>query len=352
MKLLFIWAFCCLPLLLYAQEPKFINLFSTELSKNVACYRIPAIITAKNGDLVAMVDERVPSCGDLKWNKDINIVMRRSADNGQTWTQIETVINYPYGESASDPSLLLDSQTGELFMFFNYMNLATEHDVYYLKVSKSQDHGKSWSEPEDITKQITKVEWKEDFKFITSGRGIQTNNGDLMHSLVNLERGLHLFKSSDHGQSWQLIDHPLKPGDESKVVELSDGTLMVNSRVNGLGTRYVHRSTDHGQTWTSTADQQLTDPACNASILRYQYREYDLLLFSNANSSNTRENLTIKYSKDNGQSWNTGKTIYAGAAAYSSMTLMKNGDIGILFEKDEYQENVFVSIPIAYLLEH
>ncbi len=321
------------------------------MDENISCYRIPALTTAKNGDLIAMIDERVSSCGDLKWNKNINIVMRRSRDHGTTWTPIETVIDYPYGESASDPSLLLDRQTGELFLFFNYMNLETEQDIYYLMLSKSQDHGKSWSTPEDITLQITMPDWKHDFKFITSGRGIQTDNGDLMHSLVNIEHGLHLFKSSDHGQSWQLINTPLNPGDESKLVELSNGTLMVNSRVNQLGTRYVHRSKDQGQTWTSVADEQLVDPGCNASIIRYQFKQHDLLLFCNANSAHTRENLTIKYSKDSGKTWNSGKTIYAGYAAYSSMTLMKNGHIGLFFEKDKYQENVFITLPLAYLLD-
>lgn len=351
MKRILILILCYLSKLLLAQDPQFINLFSADMKADVSCYRIPAIITANNGDLIAMIDERVPSCGDLKWSNDINIVMRRSTNNGNSWTPIETIVDYPLGQSASDPSLILDQETGELFMFFNYMDLENEKDVYYLRVSKSQDHGRSWSTPEDITDQITKAEWKNDFKFITSGRGIQMNNGDLIHSLVNLEHGLHLFKSSDHGQNWELIDHALKPGDESKVVELSDGSLMVNSRVSGLGHRFVHRSKDGGKSWTSTADPQLVDPACNASIIRYQHGAHDLLLFANANSSTTRENLTIRYSKDDGRTWSKGKTIYPGPAAYSSMTILNNGQIGIFFEKDDYQKNAFVSLPIEHIID-
>ena len=68
----------------------------------------------------------------------------------------------------------------------------------------------------DITTQISKPEWHNDFKFITSGRGIQTGKGTLLHTLVNLDHGLHLFKSVDHGYSWQLIENPLIPADESK----------------------------------------------------------------------------------------------------------------------------------------
>ena len=96
-------------------------LFSS--NDSVACYRIPALITAANGHLIAAVDQRVPSCGDLKWNGNINIVIRRSSDSGKTWSEIETVLDYPVGQSASDPSLLLDKVTGEIFIFVNFMDL-------------------------------------------------------------------------------------------------------------------------------------------------------------------------------------------------------------------------------------
>ena len=125
----------------------------------MSCYRIPSLVTAPNGDLIAAIDERVPSCGDLKWNRDINIVIRRSSDNGNNWTEIETIIDYPDGRSASDPSMIVDRMTGKVFLFYNYMDLDHEKDVYYLHVMTSTDNGKSWSEPIDITGQISKTEW-------------------------------------------------------------------------------------------------------------------------------------------------------------------------------------------------
>lgn len=333
----------------------FINLYSADMNKGVACYRIPSIITALNGDIITTIDERVPSCGDLKWSNDINIVMRRSTNNGKTWSDIETIIDYPLGESASDPSMILDKMTGEIFLFFNYMNLDTEKDVYYLKMVSSKDHGATWSTPMDITSQISKPEWKSDFKFITSGRGIQTNAGVLIHTLVNLEHGLFLFKSDDHGKHWNLIDTTIKPADESKIIELADGTLMINSRVNGIGMRYIHTSTDNGNTWTSKPDTQLIDPGCNASIIRYssinEGADKNRLIFSNLNSKDARENLTVKISYDEGKTWSKGKTIYSGSSAYSSMTILKNGDIGLFFEKDDYTKNVFVSFSLAWLTD-
>ena len=332
------------------------DLFNASANDSISCYRIPAIVTAPNGDLVATIDERVPSCGDLKWSKDINIVMRRSEDNGNTWSAIESIVDFPLGKSASDPSMIVDEITKDIFLFYNYMNLDTEKDIYYLHVMKSADNGKTWSEPKDITSQIAKPEWHGDFKFITSGRGIQTSDGKLLHCMVNLNSGMHLFGSDDHGETWFLIDTPIAPADESKVVELVDGSWMVNARGNDKkGVRYIHTSSDEGKTWTTKAEPQLTDPGCNASILRYTaikdgYNK-NRLLFANANSEKGRTNMTVRVSYDEGETWSDGKTIYKGPSAYSSLTVLKNGDIGLFFEKDEYTENVFTSFSLEWLTD-
>ena len=333
----------------------FQDLFNTSMNSNVKCYRIPAIVTASNGDVIAAIDERVPGCGDLKWSKDINIIVRRSSDNGKTWSNIETVVNFPYGKSASDPSMIVDKVTNEIFLFYNYMDLDTEKDIYYLHVVKSADNGKTWSEPMDITSQIAKPEWHKDFKFITSGRGIQTRSGKLLHTMVNLNSGLHLFGSDDHGKTWYFIDTPIQPADESKVIELADGTLMINARVNGKGMRYVHTSTDEGKTWTTKEAPELIDPGCNASIIRYTSIEdgckKNRLLFSNAKSKKGRVNMTVRISYDEGKTWSEGKTIYEGPSAYSDLTVLENGDIGLFFEQDEYTKNPFVSFSLKWLTD-
>jgi sialidase-1 len=331
------------------------NLFDASGNDNVSCYRIPAIVTAPNGDLIVAIDERVPNCRDLKWSGDINIVYRKSSDNGETWSEIRTLVDYPLGQSASDPSMIVDEVTEEVILFYNYMDLDKEKDVYYLHMVKSSDSGETWSEPLDITAQISKPGWHNDFKFITSGRGIQTRSGKLIHTLVNLEKGLHLFASDDHGQSWYLIDTPIQPANESKIVELEDGTWMINSRVNGGGNRYLHLSKNEGQSWKSTAETQLIDPACNASIIRCtstgEGSDKNRLLFSNAKMEEGRMNMTVRISYDEGLSWSKGKTIYSGPSAYSSMTILDNGEIGLVFEKDQYTENVFVRFTLDWLTD-
>ena len=334
---------------------QFINLFSTDSNQDVSCYRIPSLIMAQNGDLIAAIDERKINCGDLRTNKDINIVIRRSEDNGVTWSEIKTIVDLPLGESASDPSMILDETTEKIFLFFNYMDLNTNPEVYYLRYISSNNHGRTWSKPIDITNQISKPEWNQDFKFITSGRGIQTQSGILLHTLVNLNNGLHVFGSKDHGETWFLIDSPIIPGDESKIVELVDETWMINSRVNKSGLRFVHTSKDKGTTWNSKADSTLIDASCNASFIRYTSTKNGFLknrlIFSNANSKNMRENLTIKISYDEGKTWKYSKSVYAGEAAYSSLSILKNGDIGVFFEKDNYKENVFAKITLDWLTD-
>ena len=235
------------------------------------------------------------------------------------------------------------------------MDLDNEKDVYYLHVVKSSDNGKTWSSPEDITPQITRPEWNQDFKFITSGRGIQTRSGKLLHCMVNLNNGMHVFGSEDHGKTWYFIDTPILPADESKIVELADGNLMVNARVNKEGLRYVHTSLDQGEKWETRADSALIDPGCNASIVRYTSIidgfKKNRLLFSNAKSEKDRINMTVRISYDEGQTWSAGKTIYSGSSAYSSLSILKNGDIGLFFEKDSHTQNVFTSFSLEWLTD-
>ena len=332
----------------YSQNLEFLDLFDNSMNSEVFCYRIPSLVTTTNGTLIAAIDERNNSCGDLKWNRDINIVIRKSFDDGKTWTKIEKIIDYPLGKSASDPSMIVDKKTNEIFLFFNYMDLDNAKDIYRFMVIKSNDNGKNWSQPTEITNNIIKRGWEKDFMFITSGRGIQAKDGTLLHCLVNLNKGTHIFGSKDHGKSWFLIDKPLSTGDESKIVELSNGNWLVNSRVNSNDSRYSHISKDNGQTWATYKNKDLQDPGCNASLVKYD----ELLLFTNVFDSKYRKNLSLSISEDQGRTWAKNQTIYTGESAYSSMTKLKNGDIGVFFEKDNYTKNVFVRIPKSWLTKN
>ena len=344
-------------MLIFSQKSdlKFYEVFSKSQNSKVSCYRIPSIITTDKGTIIAAVDERVFSCNDLKSNRDINIVIRTSNDEGKSWSSINRLVDYPFGESASAPSMIFDKKRKQIYLFYNYMNLEKDKDVYYLKYITSLDNGKTWSQRIDITDQISKPEWKNDFKFITSGRGFQTQNGTLLHCLVNLQNGTHVFGSNDHGKTWYIAVSPLSPGDESKIFELNDGSWLVNSSVNNKGIRYSHISKDQGKSWITKPESKLIDPGCNASLVKYDYGNYinsDLLLLSNINNQSKRKEIVIRHSLNGGETWSEPRIIYAGSAAYSSMTVLNNGEIGLLFERDNYSKNVFTKFSLHWLMNN
>ena len=331
------------------------NLFDTSMKEGVSCYRIPSIVRTKNGDLITAIDERVPSCMDLKYSRDINIVMRRSKDNGHTWMPMETVVDYPLGQSASDPSMIVDHTTGEIFLFYNYMDLDKEKNVFHFHVISSRDNGETWSEARDITPDVTEEDMKLNFKFITSGRGVCTADGKLLHTIVNLQKGLYVFGSEDHGKTWKCMSRAIRPADESKIIELPNGQWMINSRVNGLGMRYVHISADKGKTWTSYPDSTLIDPSCNGSIICYSSKkegdDKDRIIVSNAADAQHRKNLTIRMSYDNGKTWAYSKTLYSGGSAYSSLAPMKDGNIAVFYEKDDCSSNEVAIFSLKWLTD-
>ena len=179
---------------------------------------------------------------------------------------------------------------------------------------------------------------------------MQTTSGLIIHTLVHVGKAGYLFGSSDQGKTWGALKKasPFSPANESKFLELSDGTWMINARVNGSGYRYVHRSTDQGKSWISKKETNLPDPGCNAEILVYTSKKdgyaKDRLLFVNSHSQKGRKNLVLSISYDNGNTWAFKKCIEKGAAGYSAITACKNGDIGIFFENGTKMTFVRVSL--------
>lgn len=210
----------------------------------------------------------------------------------------------------------------------------TSNNEFRFFVQKSIDHGKSWGKPIDFTDQVAGPKLKNSFKFITSGRGIQTRNGMLLHNFVRVDEGVTLFASHDHGETWKPFCD-VSPGDESKVVQLADDSLMVNSRMEP-GKRFVHRSTDGGNSWESAAELGLPDPRCNACIIQYTSKRdgysKDRLIFCNAASVEGRKNLAARISYDNGKTWSAGKVIDRGPSSYSEITVLSDGSMGVIYE--------------------
>ena len=160
--------------------------------------------------------------------------------------------------------------------------------------------------------------------------------------------------SDDHGDTWHM-GRLVGPGlDENKSVELSDGTLMLNSRATPY--RKVAYSSDGGVTWTGLhPDSQLPDPNDNGAILRVDVDAPPAsprarwLLFSNNESTSGRRHLVVKMSCDDGKSWPIRKTIEPGFAAYSTLARLPDGTFGLLWESDEYRRITFSTFDRRWL---
>ena len=321
----------------------FTTIFGHPSDTTAACYRIPALAVATNGTLLAVADQRIPDCGDLRSNPDINLVLRKSYDDGKSWSDMEVLVDLPSGKSVSDAAFIVDSISKDILLLYNMMDLEKHPQEYRFHYIRSSDHGETWTEPVDITAQVKPPDWKEDFVFITSGRGTQSTDGKLVHCLVHLEYGVFIIQSADGGNTWSRLPTPLDPADESKIVILPNGTWMVNSRVNKAGLRYVHTSEDAGQSWTTRADSTLIDPGCNGSILYDEASQN--LYFANAHDPEKRRNLVVQRSSDQGHSWQHLTTVFPGSAAYVSMVALPDHQLGLLFEKDNYDRIVFTRVP-------
>ena len=327
-------------------------------------YRIPAITTAPNGDLLISYDERPKDNGNGGSDapNPNHIVQRRSTDGGKTWsapTYIHQGTETGKKVGYSDPSYVVDHQTGTIFNFhvksydqgWGGSQAGTDPEnrgIIQAEVSTSTDNGWTWTH-RTITADITKDKpWTA--RFAASGQGIQIQHGPHAGRLVQqytirtaggAVQAVSVY-SDDHGKTWQA-GTPIGTGmDENKVVELSDGSLMLNSRASdGSGFRKVARSTDGGQTWSEPAsDKNLPDSVDNAQVIRAfpnaapsDPRAKVLLLSHSPNPRPwSRDRGTISMSCDDGASWTTSKVFHEPFVGYTTIAVQSDGSIGLLSE--------------------
>lgn len=335
-------------------------------------HRIPAMVCTSSGVLVAVSDARVNSSSDLPSNIDVSI--RRSFDNGTTWTPLEIIVDYPGYEGAGDPCILIDRQSKPetIYIFYIYgpegiglfQSQPGLDGPYTCRIEyvKSTDDGTTWSAPVDINPMVKNPAWS--CAVASPGVGLQMREGTLVVPAYYKTGGTmhsYFFYSDDHGSTWQYKNAPgelqlAATTTECAVVELNDGSLMLNMRNHwGTGHRVVSTTMDMGQTWTlMVSDDELPDPVCQGTLIRISdTRDGDdanRLLFANA-ASISRSNGTVKMSYDQGETWSVAKQIYAGSYAYSCLADLKDGNIGLLYEADNYSRIVFARFSVKWLTD-
>ncbi len=311
-------------------------------------YRIPAIITAADGSLVTVTDKRWNGPGDL--SAKIDPVVRRSTDGGITWSAPVTIANFGNSSGAGDASLVLDKNTGDLICLLSAdigFFASTHANPSKVLLVRSSDNGITWQNPVDITSQIyaNHPGWKG--LFVASGRTHQLRDGTLIGAIAvreNVAGNEHIddymILSSDGGITWTTAPGRAElDGDEAKVVELNNGNIMMSIR--NTGTRRFNVTTDRGATWGTAYNQPaILDPNCNGDFIRYTSTldgyDKNRLLHSIPYNSSQRQNVSVLMSTDEGVTWPIQKTIFPGASAYSSLTILPDGTIGLYYENGEY----------------
>lgn len=331
-------------------------------------FRIPSLTVTPKGTLLAICEGRKSGRSD---HGDLDLVQKRSTDGGTTWGPLELIYEEGGTEKITigNPCPVVDRDTGAIWLPF-----CRDNDDVLL--TSSTDDGATWAKPRDITKDVKKDGWG--WYATGPGVGIQlargTHRGRLVIPCDHREtvdgeptKFSHVFYSDDHGASWQLGASVDLHTDECQVVELEDGRLMINMRnywgrtakiVERGGMRAVAWSGDGGVSWSKLRfEKALPEPVCQASFLRYSWKMdggRSRLLFSNPPSDARRENLTVRLSYDEGETWPIAKRLYTGPSAYSSLAVLPDGRIGCLYEsgrRSAYEWIRFVRFSLSWLTD-
>lgn len=347
--------------------PEFSEVFPAGM-QGVTLYRIPGIVVTNQGTLLAYCEARRTSRAD--WG-EIEVHLRRSSDGGKTWQpamhiahrgqRIEGNPHKPQGgereQTVNNPVAIVDRNSSAI-QFLYCVNYARCFSM------QSLDDGLTWSTPKEITATFEPFRGKYDWKVIATGpgHGIQLRSGRMVVPiwLAYGKVGDHkpsaaaTIFSDDGGASWQAgniavpNEGQFGAPSETMVTELSDGRVMLVSRsVSSANRKLITTSPDGANRWSFPRfHSELWEPICMASVIAYPQRP-GTLIFSNPHSvaidgkgvevpagRGKRHNLSIKLSRDDGQTWPINKTLEAGPSAYSDLAVMPDGTIVCLFEGD------------------
>lgn len=338
------------------------NLIQQDIFKagdeGIAIYRIPSLIVAPGGSLLAFCEARKESCNDAT---PTDLVMKRSVDGGLSWSPMQVVVCGKGREAIMNPCPVVD---GKIILLFCINAHKTGRGHHRYLVAASDDDGITWTRADDITEKIENC----DDTFVPGpGVSIRTRSGRIVvpggTKTFNIKKGAEgdrdqatcsarAVYSDDGGQSWRM-GKPVASttANESQVVELSDGALMLNWREQNYigpsaGCRGTALSGDGGETWSEPAlARELNETPCQASLLRYNPADGDeadrMLLFSNidvalnAEVHSQRKNMTVRLSRDDGRTWPVKRLINPGPSAYSCLAVLPDKTIALLYECGE-----------------
>lgn len=332
-------------------------------------YRIPGLVRTKAGSLVAAYDIRYRGGADLP--ADIDVGTQRSADGGKTWEPMRIALDMGRDpafafDGVGDPCIFSDDETGRLFVaaLWSHGRRAWRdsgpglepRETGQLVLAMSDDDGQTWSQPRNITREVKDPAWR--LVLAGPGTGIMLRDGTLVFpgqfkDAMNVPHSTLLW-SKDRGASWQIGTGVKDRTTESQLVELADGSIMINCRDDRGGARTVAVTHDLGTSWQlhPTDRKALPESVCMASLLRLDLPKGPRLFFSNPATTRGRHTMTIKVSADEGMTWPEHlHTLYdaRNGLGYSCLALADATHVGVLYEG--LAELYFVRLPIQELIQ-
>jgi sialidase-1 len=315
------------------------------------CYRIPALVVTRAGTVLAFAEARKNSCSD---HGDIDLVLRRSEDDGQSWSERRIVAD-DGARTMGNPCPLVDRTTGTIWLPFC-------RDNRRILVTKSSDDGRTWSKPVDITRDAMDPAWH--WVGTGPGHGVQLSSGRLLvpcwadatPKLGEIQLSF-VFYSDDHGATWKLGGAlEADKSDECEVVELDDGSVYLNARSRqAKRQRAVALSKDGGATWSPVAfDARMPEPSCQGSVVRLtgrrRFAKSRVLVCSPADRQ-SRSRLTVRLSYDECQTWPVVKILCDGPSAYSDMAVTRAQHVLCLYEADNYKRIDLARFNVEWLTD-
>jgi len=297
--------------------------------------------------------------------EDIDIGLSRSTDGGRSWEPVRVIMDMgEYGglpqeqNGCSDPGIIVDRQTGDIFCFAVWMNgkpgkhqwtgngsepgYEIGKSAQFLMV-RSRDDGRTWSQPENLTRRLKRPEW---WLFAPSPQqGINLSDGTLVMPAQGRDAQGKEFStvmtSRDHGATWAVGAPAYSGGSECQAAQLGDGSVMLNMRNENERFRAVFVTRDLGRSWQAheTNRNTLIEPNCNGSLLRVDLdgegRPRHVLLFANPHSTKSRTHQTIQVSFDDGRTWPLSHHLLLDeglGAGYPSLSRVDDRHVGIVYE--------------------
>jgi sialidase-1 len=349
-------------------------------------FHIPGLAVTAKGTVLAWCEARR---GRSDWG-DIDILLRRSTDDGKTWSEPRKVgaVSGPKtknpvavglkGVKSTDvtynnPVFIADRDGGVTFLF------CLEYCRCF--VARSTDDGVTWSEPREITDVFETFRPKYPWKVLATGpdHGIQLTNGRLLVPVwLSTATGGNAHRpsvvatiySDNLGRTWQAGDIAVPNTDEwvnpneTTAVELADGRVMLNTRNESPRHRRLVTIGPDGATGWSTPrfDEALVEPICMGSLVRLSTEktsDRNRLLFVNPDNlsradrkeapgkSRDRRNLTVRLSYDEGTSWPVARAVEPSWSAYSDLALAADGTILCFYGRGDKSDFAGASLRLA-----